>query len=215
MHVSSRLFFWPAVIILLSAAVVALPARAATITIATTVTATVETEPVPHSGDSADDPAIWVHPTDPAQSTIIGTDKHGGLAVYDLTGTQLQYLPDGDLNNVDLRDGFPLSRHAVTLVTAGNRSNDSLAIYRVDPATRRLESVAARTIRTLPIYGSCMYHSPVTGRFYTFVNSEAGDVEQWELLATAESRVDARKVRSFTLGSQTEGCVADDTAGVL
>src|SRR5215213_11465062 len=60
-----------------------------------------------------------------------------------------------------------------------------------------------------------MYHSAVTGRFYIFVNSEAGEVEQWELLATSESRVDARKVRSFTVGSQTEGCVADDTAGVL
>lgn len=215
MRVSSRFFSWPAVLILLSTALVALPARAAITTIATTVTATVETEPVPHSGDSADDPAIWIHPTDPAQSTFIGTDKHGGLAVYDLAGIQLQYLPDGDLNNVDLRDGFPLSEHAVTLVTAGNRSNDSLAMYRVDPATRRLESVAARTIRTLPVYGSCMYHSAVTGRFYTFVNSEAGDVEQWELFATPGNRVDARKVRSFAVGSQTEGCVADDTAGAL
>ena len=77
MRVSLRRLFWPAVLMLLSAVLVALPARAATITIAKTVTATVETEPVPHSGDSADDPAIWIHPTDPAQSTIIGTDKHG------------------------------------------------------------------------------------------------------------------------------------------
>jgi 3-phytase len=100
MRFSARLLFWPAVLMLLSAALVALPARAATITIPQTVTATIETEPVPHSGDSADDPAIWIHPTDPSQSTIIGTDKHGGLAVYDLSGTQLQYLPDGDLNNV-------------------------------------------------------------------------------------------------------------------
>ena len=39
------------------------------------VAATAETEPVPNSGDAADDPTIWVHPIDPAQSTIIGTDK--------------------------------------------------------------------------------------------------------------------------------------------
>src|SRR5262249_16433806 len=34
-----------------------------------TVTATVETDPIPNGGDAADDPAIWVNPQDPAQST--------------------------------------------------------------------------------------------------------------------------------------------------
>src|SRR4051812_16482465 len=52
-------------------------------------TAHVETEPVAHSGDAADDPAIWINPADPSQSTIIGTDKKGCLAVYDLAGKQL------------------------------------------------------------------------------------------------------------------------------
>ena len=28
--------------------------------------AIVETDPVLHTGDAADDPAIWVHPTDPS-----------------------------------------------------------------------------------------------------------------------------------------------------
>src|SRR5262245_31952618 len=60
------------------------------------VAATVETDPVPHDGDAADDPAIWVHPTDPAKSVILGTDKRGGLALYDLAGRQIQYLPGGD-----------------------------------------------------------------------------------------------------------------------
>ena len=67
-----------------------------------TVTATVETQPVGHSGDAADDPAVWVHPTDPSRSAIVGTDKQGGLYVYDI-GTQLQYLPSGEVNNVDVR----------------------------------------------------------------------------------------------------------------
>ena len=72
------------------------------------VAATVETTPVPSSGDAADDMVVWVHPTTPSASIVIGTDKHAGLAVYDLTGSQLQFLPDGDLNNVDLRYGFRL-----------------------------------------------------------------------------------------------------------
>ena len=179
------------------------------------VVAAVETDPAPNSGDAADDPAIWVHPTDPAQSTIIGTDKQGGIAVYDLAGRQLQYLPDGNLNNVDLRDGFLLGGEAVTLVTASNRSNDSIAIYRVNPNSRLLENVAARAVPTLTAYGACMYRSPVTGTFYYFGNSPAGDVEQWELFDAGGGQVDARRVRTFDVGTRTEGCVADDELGHL
>lgn len=39
------------------------------------VAATVETTPVPHSGDRADDAKIWVHPTDAGLSIVIGSDK--------------------------------------------------------------------------------------------------------------------------------------------
>jgi 3-phytase len=179
----------------------------------TLVSAMVETAPMPHAGDSADDPAIWVDPDDGARSLIIGTDKLGGLAVYDLAGQQLQYLPDGNMNNVDLRAGFALAGRDVTLVTAGNRSGDSIAIYRLDPATRRLEHVAARPITTIEVYGSCMYRSVKTGKLYYFVNSKAGAVEQWELFDAGGGRVDGRKVRAFAVGSQTEGCVADDELG--
>jgi 3-phytase len=45
------------------------------------VIATVETDPVPSSGDAADDPALWIHPTEPASSLIVGTDKDAGLGV--------------------------------------------------------------------------------------------------------------------------------------
>ena len=39
------------------------------------VRATLETSAVPVADDTADDPCIWIHPTDPALSTIIGTNK--------------------------------------------------------------------------------------------------------------------------------------------
>ncbi|HEU5099664.1 MAG TPA: phytase [Roseiflexaceae bacterium] len=188
------------------------PARRA---VTQVVVATIETEPMPHAGDSADDPAIWVDPDDPARSLIIGTDKLGGLALYDLSGAQLQYLPDGNLNNVDLRVGFALGGREVTLVTAGNRSGDRIAIYRLDPVARRLEDVAARPITTIEVYGSCMYRSATTGKLYYFINSKAGAVEQWELFDDGAGRVDGRKVRAFAVGSQTEGCVADDQLGRL
>ncbi|MGH2667571.1 MAG: phytase, partial [bacterium] len=39
------------------------------------VSADAETVPVTSSGDSADDPAIWVNPADPSKSLVIGNDK--------------------------------------------------------------------------------------------------------------------------------------------
>jgi 3-phytase len=207
-----RALFCALILLLLSGCANAAPHAPGNLTI---VAATVETEPMPHAGDSADDPAIWVDPADPARSLIVGTDKLGGLAVYDLAGRQIQYLPDGNMNNVDLRSGFTLGGRRVTLVTAGNRTGDLIAIYRLNPATRRLEDVAARAIATLEVYGSCMYHSAKTGKLYYFVNSKAGAVEQWELFDDGHGRVDGRKVRAFAVGSQTEGCVADDELGRL
>lgn len=178
------------------------------------INATVETDPVPSAGDAADDPAIWVNPEDSEKSTIIGTNKQGGLAVYDLSGKQLQYLSDGLLDNVDLKDGFTLGGQKVSLVTAGNRKDNSIAIYRVNAQTRMLENVAARKItHGIQIYGSCMYRSPKSGKFYYFGTSKSGEVEQWELMEVAGGKVDAQKVRNIKVSSVTEGCVADDELG--
>jgi 3-phytase len=174
------------------------------------VVATIETQPVPNSGDAADDPAIWVHPEDPSKSAIIGTDKRGGIAVYDLAGKELQYLKAGLIDNVDLRQGFTLAGKTVALVTGGNRQDSSIAILSLNPDTRQLENVAARTINTVDAYGSCMYHNAKAGKFYYFVTSKTGNVEQWELFDNGQGKVDGKKVRSFKVGGVIEGCVADD-----
>jgi 3-phytase len=180
------------------------------------VAAVVETAPVPHADDAADDPAIWVNPADPSLSTVIGTDKDGGLAVYDLSGKQLQYLPDGELNNVDLRDGVALGGERVALVAAGDRSDNTIAVYKVDPSSRRLVNAVARPLRMdVQLYGSCMYRNAQTDKTYFIATSEAGDVEQWELF-DASGRIDGRKVRTLRPASgKSEGCVADDALGRL
>lgn len=179
------------------------------------VRATIETAPVQRGGDAADDPAIWVHPKDPSKSVIVGTNKQAGIHVYDLTGKELQFLPDGRMNNVDLRDGFPLGGREVTLVTAGNRAGNYIAVYALDHETRLLKDVAARKIETAMAYGSCMYRSAKTGKFYYFLANKNGDVEQWELFDNGSGKVDAKRVRGFKLGSQLEGCAADDELGLL
>ncbi len=181
------------------------------------VSASVETEPVDTFGDTADDPAIWIHPTDPAQSLIIGTQKQRGLNVYDLTGHKLQSLQDGRINNVDIRYDFELGGESVDIITASNRSNDSIAIYTIDPASLTLRDVADGVIDTgmTEPYGQCMYRSATSGAYFVFINDTDGLVKQWKLEATNDDRIAARLVRQFDVGSQTEGCVADDAAGDL
>lgn len=182
------------------------------------VTALLETAPVPGSIDAADDPAIWIHPTDPALSTIIGTDKTRGLVVYALDGTILQTADIGRVNNVDLRYNFMLNGTARAIVVTTNRSTNSLDIFIVDDSTRQIEDAAARLIVSAveEVYGVCLYVSPVDGTHYAFVNSaDTGEVEQYRLFATPEGRIDAEVVRTFVVGSQTEGCVVDDENRIL
>jgi len=177
----------------------------------------VETAPVPHSGDAADDSAVWVHPTDTALSTVIGTDKQGGLAVYNLDGTQIQYLPDGELNNVDLRYNFSLGKARVALVPVTNRTDDSILFYAVNPTTRLLERVSANTDGAgINVYGLCMYKSPKTGSSYIFVTSDnQGTVQQWQVFDNGTGKVEKSLVRTLSLSSPAEGCVADEDYGTV
>jgi len=175
------------------------------------VTPTAETGPVRGFGDAADDPAIWVHPTDPEKSLIFGTDKtpSGGLFVYGLDGSERAFLDLGELNNVDVRDGFRLGEREVALVVASNRTSDTLSVLALDPETLELEDVAGETIPTLEnSYGTCLYKND-EGRFFAFVNSEDGRYVQLELTADGDT-VESEVVREFCLETQPEGCVVDD-----
>ncbi|UKK83137.1 phytase [Sphingopyxis sp. BSN-002] len=178
---------------------------------------TVETTPVETGGDAADDPAIWINPADPAQSVVIGTQKQSGLYVYDLEGKVLQFLPDGRMNNVDLRNGFRLGGRDVTLVTASNRTTKGISIYALDPATRKLTDVADGLQDTglKDPYGLCMYRSAKTKKTYVFVNQTDGKMRQWELVATPAGKVRAKLMRDLPFATQVEGCVADDETGML
>lgn len=182
---------------------------------AATVMAVAETIPVESADDAADDPAIWVHPRDPALSVVIGTDKKRGLNVYDLEGRILQTLPDGRMNNVDLRDGVEIGGRKRALVAATNRSDRTIALYLLDSDSRRLEETGA-PIRTgfQDPYGLCMYRTPDGEHFVFASDSGSGRFRQWQLTVQGDAIV-AKRVREFPVGSQAEGCVADDETGAL
>ncbi|HEY8508285.1 MAG TPA: phytase, partial [Steroidobacteraceae bacterium] len=177
----------------------------------------VETEPEASFGDAADDPAIWVDTRNPSRSVVIGTDKKLGLNVYDLQGRRLQAVPDGRMNNVDLRNGFMLGGRSITVVAATNRTTRSISLYRFDPATRRLSSIADGILETGfdDPYGLCMYHSAKSGLFYVFANNSGdGKVRQWKLVDRG-GKAGIELVREIAVGSQAEGCAADDETGAL
>jgi 3-phytase len=181
------------------------------------VMATVETVPVASGEDAADDPAVWIDPVNPAGSLIVATDKKSGLELYDLSGRELQKLPDGRMNNVDLRAGFKFSDGEGVLVVASNRTANALGVYRLDTAARKLVNVAAAVYPTglTDAYGLCMYRSAKTGADYVFVNDKDGRMRQWRLSAAPDGKVAAEPVRDFAFSSQVEGCAADDDTGVL
>src|SRR3546814_2805376 len=133
---------------------------------------------------SSDLPAIWANPGDPAAILVSATDKKAGLYVYDMRGEGVQFLPDGKMNNVDLREGFALSCEQVVLATASNRTDDSIAIYRLDTAARRLVDVADGVQPTGfdDPYGLCTYRSARDGAMYVFINGDDTGKRQWRLV---------------------------------
>lgn len=210
------------------------------------VSPTVETPPVIDLDDpprnqqpgDADDPAIYVHPTDAAKSLVIGTLKDGGLSVYDLNGKVTQTISPtepGDVryNNVDLVYNFKLGGQSVDLAIASDRENDTLAIFKVDPTTRKLTNVTDDKITASifgvddgeqTAYGLATYTSPVSGKSYVFVSQREGNqVAQLELVDDG-GEVSAKLVRSLSVpipaggelaDAQVEGMVVDRELGYL
>ncbi|MBC3811921.1 phytase [Undibacterium aquatile] len=175
------------------------------------IAADAQTEVVARYGDAADDPAIWVHPSDPAQSRILGTNKKQGLLVYNLQGKQLQSLESGRLNNVDVRQNIHFEntdeQQRFDLALATQRDDNSLALYTIanDGEVRE----AARLPTTLEkIYGFCLYR-PQSGGLEAFVNDKDGRYQQYRI-RYIDGNFSSQLVRSFKLATQPEGCVVDD-----
>ncbi|WP_339515187.1 phytase [Pseudomonas sp. RL_15y_Pfl2_60] len=167
-----------------------------------------QTEPVGRQGDAADDPAIWVHPTQPGLSRVLGTNKKQGLLAYDLNGKLLQELPVGRLNNVDLRANFNLAGRMIDLAVASNRDNNSISLFAIDRSSGTLSSAGEIATPLEEIYGICLFQ-PEPGELYAFANGKDGSFLQYRL-SDVDGKITGKLVRRFAVTSQPEGCVADD-----
>jgi len=178
------------------------------------VVPSIETEPVANRGDSADDPAIWLHPQDMTKSLVIGTDKGRGLEVYDLQGLRVQSIEAGRTNNVDLRYLGENARWSA-LAAASNRTTNTISLFAisVSGSVTWLRGSEIVTGLTEP-YGLCMFQN--SDGIQVFVNDTDGRYQQWGLNEIGNSfdsdapSLSASLLREFSVPSQPEGCVADD-----
>lgn len=91
----------------------------------------VVTQPTAHD---TDDPAIWIHPTDPSKSIILGTDKDsdGGLYAYDLKGNIIDKVTDLKRpNNVDIAYGLHYGDTLIDVAVATEREKSQLRVFRL------------------------------------------------------------------------------------
>jgi len=172
------------------------------------VAAVRQTDPVGRQGDAADDPAIWIHPGQPAKSRVLGTNKKQGLLAYDLDGKLLQELAVGRLNNVDVRPNFKLGQRTVDLAVASNRDHNSLSLFSIDRQSGELREAGEVPTPLKEIYGICLFQ-PASGEIYAIANGKDGTFLQYRLSAP-DGRAQGELVRQFKVDSQPEGCVADD-----
>ncbi|MCK5029205.1 MAG: phytase [Bacteroidales bacterium] len=181
------------------------------------ITADIETDEVASEPrvDAADDPAIWVNTKNPEKSLVLGTNKMGGIHVYNMNGEELQYVQSGCMNNIDLRDDFSYNEQEVVLVAASNCTLNTISLFYIDKNTLLLSDTLLNIKSSVDlVYGLCMYKSPVTNKYYVIVNGEGADVEQWEVYAEKDE-LKYKLVRNFKVSSKPEGMVADDDKGIL
>ncbi len=174
----------------------------------TGMTASVETIPVASSDDAADDPAIWIHPTDKSRSLVLGTDKQAGMGVYTLDGTLVQFLPQGRPNNVDLRQGVSTASGSIDIAAYSDRAINGIGVLTV--SENGVAHWFDTKVQRKEPYGFCL------GRFedvvYGFIAFKDGMLEQYTLDVM---NLTFTLTREYQLGSQLEGCVFDDATGDL
>ncbi|NIR51361.1 phytase [candidate division KSB1 bacterium] len=187
------------------------------------VSPTTNINPTP---ENADDPAIWIHPTDPGRSVIIGTDKIAGIYVWDMNGNELQNIPQGTtLKNVDVRQNVSLSGQTVDIVAANLRDAGKLAVFKVNPnysGSDVLIQIANVNSANNDIqndsYGFCLYKRPSDNTLFVFERPKTtGQLRQYHIQSdSAVTEITVTPVRDLEYNSNTvEGFVADDELGFV
>jgi len=173
-----------------------------------TVKAAFETPVMASEGDSTDDPAIYVNPN--GGGFIAATDKQSGLYIYNLDGTERDYMKMGTVNNVDLREGFMYKGRPHVLMVLSNDEINAVETRLYDPIkdTFVMPENARLSTGSLSPYGICLGRS-VNDTYHVGITTKAGIYEQ-HIISEVGGKMSIRKVRDFSTGTKTEGCAFDD-----
>ncbi len=176
-----------------------------------------QTASVP-SFNGARDLAVWIHPTDVSQSLIVASDQFiSGVVLFQLDGGFLTQNSTPQPIAVDLRYNFPLGGQRIALIAASQRlQNGRIGTFTISTdggAQLQDVSVLSNITNVTPgaiIAGLAMYQSPISGNYYAFITDTDGGLQEWQLFDDGTGRVNGSRVRTLSLSSAAEGCVADD-----
>jgi 3-phytase len=181
------------------------------------VAPTLETQPTLGTGPVIQGAALWVHPTDPANSLLLVADNQTGLLLHNLDGSLRAQVPEGAVQGVDVQDGVPVGGISQTVVMVANTSLQGLVAYIIEPTTLTIRRAGFGPILSQGFAPNsvAMYVSPTTRRVFAFAGSATGVVVQFELTAQADGGAAASPVRTFDVGDAVVGLAVDDAQGTL
>src|SRR5574344_323658 len=180
--------------------------------------------------NDTDDPAIWINPTDPSKSLIIGTDKGdstGGLWVFNIEGkidSSKCVFNMKRPNNVDIEYGFNLNGTSTDIAVCTERGTDMIRVFSL-PEMKAIDNGGIPVFQTetqrKPM-GIALYKDPKNGEVYAFVSRKSGPdgsyVWQYQLSAQPDGSVIGTQVRSFGLFKgmrEIEAIAVDDELGYV
>ncbi len=197
------------------------------------IRAVLATDPV---GEDPDDPAIWVHPSDPARSLILATDKTaapaGAVFVFGLDGKIRQKVAGLDRpNNIDVEYGLSVGGRPVDIAVVTERYQRRLRVFRIAPdgsgvsdisSPGQLGFLAGTQGDAGAPMGIALYKRPRDGAVFAIVAPKEGPKDgylaQYRLEDDGEGRVRSTLVRRFGRFSGTgeiEAVAVDDALGYV
>ena len=188
------------------------------------------TTPVPHDSE---DPAIWVHPSDPNQSLVLVTDKEadGGIYVFNLDGERIAEKtihPVARPNNIDVTYHLPWGDTTIDVAVYTERLTEKLRVFRLPDMT----FVDGGGVPLFEGQGDPEFRAPMgvacftdlaQNAHYAVVSRKNGPTDstylwQYRLYTEGDSIVRGALVRQFGAFSgagEIEAIGVDDTLGVL
>ena len=179
-----------------------------------------------------DDPAVWINPSDPSKSLIIGTDKDqdGGLYVFNLEGKEQKGKTVHGLqrpDNVDIEYGLMLKGQSIDIAVATERMTHKLRIYAL-PDMKPVDNggleifEGEKGANARDLMGIALYKDR-SGKIYAITGRKSGPTDGtylWQYLLEDDGtgKVKASLVRKFGKYSglkEIEAIAVDDELGYV